>query len=130
MPKTRTSFQPGQSGNPKGGVPKHRALTVLLERAGAKTVQVDGKSISGKRWLSIAMWELLTRAAVTLPDGRTIEVEPKDWLETVKWLYAHVDGPPRQSAAGTADDPIHMVSWVDFVRGARDNDTDAEPSTE
>jgi len=112
MPKTRTSFQPGQSGNPKGTPPKHRALTALLERAGAKTVLVDGKNVSSKRWLAGALWQVITSASVTMPDGRTFDVEPKDWLETVKWLYAHVDGPPRQGAAGTEDDPVHSVGYT------------------
>jgi hypothetical protein len=30
-----------------------------------------------------------------MPDGSRMIVDPKDWLETVKWVYAHIDGPPK-----------------------------------
>ena len=122
------TWQKGQSGNPKGGPVKNRALTALLERAGSKVVIVDGRKVAGKRWLAAAMWELVTTGAVTLPSGNVLIVEPKDWLETVKWLYAHIDGPARQPATGKVDDPIHsVISWAEFVQGARDSDPSPSP---
>ena len=81
------TWQKGQSGNPKGGPVKNRALTALLERAGSKVVIVDGRKVAGKRWLAAAMWDLVTTGAVTLPSGNVLVVEPKDWLERhVGWL--------------------------------------------
>lgn len=51
--------------------------------------------MSGKRFIAQALWELATTGRVTLPDGTAWTVEPKDWLETVKWLYVHIDGPAK-----------------------------------
>jgi hypothetical protein len=99
----------GQSGNPKGAPPKSRALTALLERAGSRTVEVDGKKVSGKRWLADALWQLTTTGTVTLPTGRVLVVEPKDWLETVKWLYVHIDGPAKQQTEHEGAITVHVV---------------------
>ena len=52
--------------------------------------------MSGKRWLAYALWELITTLRVTLPEGRIIVTEPEGWFEVVKFLYAQVDGPPKQ----------------------------------
>jgi len=57
----------------------------------------DGKRMSGKRFLAVALWELVTTGKVTMPDGTAWTVEPRDWLETVKWLYVHIDGPAKQA---------------------------------
>jgi hypothetical protein len=94
-PTGKGGFRPGQSGNPAGRPPKSRALTEILERGGAKTVLVDGKPMSGKRYIARALWELATTGRVTLPDGTSWTVDPKDWLDTVKWLYVHIDGPAK-----------------------------------
>ena len=90
------TWQPGETGNPNGRPLKNRALTTLLERAGSKSLTAAGKRTSGKRWLAHALWELVTTGKVTMPDGSAMQVEPRDWLDTVKWLYGHVDGPARQ----------------------------------
>ena len=74
------------------------------------------------------MWELLTRAAVTLPDGRTIEVEPKDWLETVKWLYAHVDGPPKAQTEQTGMITVQVV-YEDYLGPAEADPDSTEGET-
>jgi len=88
----------GQSGNPKGRPPKSRAMTALLERAGAKTVELsDGKRIAGRRFVALAMWELATTGQVTMPDGKVWTITPAEWFDAVKWIYAQVDGAPKQS---------------------------------
>ena len=91
-------WQPGQSGNPKGRPPKARAMTALLERAGAKTVEMpDGKRIAGRRFVASAMWEMATTGQVTMLDGQVWKVTPAEWFDAVKWIYAQVDGAPKQS---------------------------------
>jgi len=89
-------FPPGVSGNPRGRPPKSRALTDLLTKALGRTLETQGKKVSGKRLLARLVVDVLTTGRATFPDGRVLEVAPKDWLEFAKWLYQHVDGPARQ----------------------------------
>ena len=50
------------------------------------------------------MAEVLTTGQAKFPDGKLLDVSGKDWLEFVKWVYTHVDGPPKQELelSGTA----------------------------
>ena len=84
-------------------------MTAILERAGSRSIVLpDGKKIAGKRWLAFAFWELVTTGAVTLPSGKKLEVEPKDWIETGKWLYKHIDGDAlaRHEVTGAEGKPL------------------------
>lgn len=87
-------FQPGQSGNIKGRPPKKRALTEILERAGGRSVNHDGRRVAGRRALAAMVWEGLLTGVVSFPDGKSIRLGPADWKDLVKWLYTHIDGPP------------------------------------
>ena len=40
-------------------------------------------------------WEGLTTGKVTFPDQTILELSPTDWKDLLKWIYAHVDGPPK-----------------------------------
>ena len=97
-------WKQGQSGNPKGRPVKERAITTLLEKGGSKTVDLDGKRVSGKRLLVRYVWEALLYGQVTLapltPDAKpeVLIFSPSDWKDLVKWLYAQVDGPPKVEA--------------------------------
>jgi len=95
--KNQTSWTQGKSGNPNGRPLKNRALTKLLESAGNVTVEVKGqeKKTARKRIIAESIWELVTNGKATLPDGTLLEVEPSDWLGLVKWIYNHIDGPPK-----------------------------------
>ena len=88
-------FQKGQSGNPNGRPPKNRALTDLLETAGNVTVDVDGKKVARKRIVAGLAWELLANGEAVLPNKRKLTLDPGDWLGLYKWIYQHIDGPPR-----------------------------------
>jgi hypothetical protein len=89
------NWKPGQSGNPNGRPKKDRALTEILKRAGSHTVEVDGKNISGRQLLARMTWEGLTTGSVTFPDGKTLQLSPADWKDLLKWIYTHIDGPPK-----------------------------------
>ena len=87
-------FKKGQSGNPNGRPPKSRALTDLLRREGSAQVSHDGRKLGGGELLALLLWQIATAGKAKFPDGTVLEVGPRDWLETVKWLYAQIDGPP------------------------------------
>lgn len=127
MARNQTTWEKGQSGNPRGRPPKARALTAILERAGAKTVtikQADGteRKLPGRRFIALAMWELATTGKVTLPSGVSWMVEPQDWLETVKWLYSHIDGPARQAVELSGPDGGPVTFRVVYGDGKDGND--------
>lgn len=89
-------FKPGESGNPNGRPKKHRGLSEALEKAGSKTVEVDGKRVSGKNLAAQMAWELVTTGSVTVVGGRKMQADLDEWLAALKWIYGQVDGPPKQ----------------------------------
>lgn len=112
MPK----FQPGQSGNPKGRPPKERALTTILERAGGKTLEVDGKRVSGRNLVARMVWEGVTTGIVKFPDGKVLALSPTDWKDMLKWIYQHIDGPPRAEVDLTSDGEKITVQFINDWR--------------
>jgi hypothetical protein len=43
------------------------------------------------------LWQVIEHGKAELPNNIVLEVAPKDWLETAKWLYTHIDGAPKQT---------------------------------
>jgi hypothetical protein len=71
--------------------------------------------LSGGELLARLLWEIATTGRAKFPDGTELEVGPKDWLETVKWLYAHIDGPapkpePVDPDEGLTDEDLEKMS--------------------
>ena len=98
-------------GNPNGRPPKNRALTEILTRAGSKTLEVAGKRISGKRLMACLAWQIATTGKATFPNGTVLEASPRDVMDIWKWLYTHIDGPPRTELDVTTDGkPIEIVA--------------------
>ena len=120
-------FQKGQSGNPNGRPPKSRALTEILERGGSKTVEIDGKHISGKRLVSMYVWELATTGKVQF-EGRELRVTSvREWADIVKWIYSHIDGQPKSEIDLTHDGELKVI--IERVNDTSDP-TDFDPETD
>lgn len=117
-------FKPGKSGNPNGRPKKERTLTAILEQAGAKSVQVGDKGVSGKHLVARMVWEGMTTGTITFPDKTEMKLKPYYWLELVKWMYAHVDGPPR--AEMDVSQSGEMIIRVVF-EGSDDNAAEVAP---
>lgn len=47
------------------------------------------------------VWEAATTGRVTFPTGEALKVAADDWFDVVKWIYTHVDGPPKQGVEVT-----------------------------
>lgn len=97
MTENKGWIKPGEVRNPGGRPPKTRALTAILEAEGAKAIDVDGARVARKRLIARLTWELMTTGRATFPDGTVMQASPKDWLETVRWTYGHIDGAAKQT---------------------------------
>jgi len=93
-------------------------MTAILEKRGSRTLEdVDGKRRSGKRIVARAMWELATTGQTTLPqpDGSVMQlsIDGAGWFDVVKWLYQHIDGPPKMQAEISGAVSVNFISNVD-----------------
>ncbi len=87
-------FVKGQSGNYKGRPPKERALTAILQAAlDRKFGEIALKQIMAKKMaFAIATGEIeFTNGKKT----RRIKLDSDQWMQLIKFVYSHVDGPAR-----------------------------------
>lgn len=114
----------GRTNNPNGRPPKERSLTALLEKAGNVTVpDADGKPIAGKRLVAQYVWEALTTGSVLMPNGYAMHFDAKEWAALAKWVYAQVDGPPRQEVDLTSGGDA-LTFTIEIDRRDADDDSD------
>jgi len=121
------SWKKGQSGNPQGRPKKNRALTEILARAGSKTIEdADGKRRSGKRIMARLLWQAATTGSVQFPKRKETMIIPfSDWLGIVKFIYGHIDGPPKQALdVTTGGEPLVLRVIYDG-----DGDTPSPPTS-
>lgn len=116
----------GVSGNPAGRPKKDRALTDILEKAGKRSVEIEGQKVAKNRFLAAAVWQAVTEKQVTLPTGEIIELRTDEWWEAVKFIYRHIDGPPRAGLDVTTNG--RALNWKDFIDG--EGSPDAGPDSE
>lgn len=84
MPKNQTSWQKGQSGNPKGR-PKKK-LTQILAAVAEDSPQDHSQQ------LAASLWQFATTGQVTLGENTLTAENVREWFDAVKWIYEHIDG--------------------------------------
>lgn len=88
--KNATSFKPGQSGNPKGGIKKHESITNIIKQYMDEKQKVSGakKNISNKMLLVKKAFQLALKGDMT----------------AIKFIVNYHDGMPPQKMDLTADE--------------------------
>lgn len=110
------AWKKGESGNPNGRPQKNRTLTAILERTGGgKKVYSNGQT--PRKLLAELLWQAATTGEVTFPGDETAtSLDMQDWIGVVKFIYQHIDGPPKSEVdvnhAGALD--------VKVIEGPRD----------
>ena len=100
----------GNRNNPKGRPPKNKALTTALEASLARTMDVDGKRVSGKRVLADLVVSFVTTGKAFFPGEEEMSViSISDWVGMVKWVYERVDGKPVQPIEGSGDEGEFVI---------------------
>lgn len=87
------AWKKGESGNAKGRPTKNRALTTILEKAG--NAKRTAGAAPAKKMLADLMWQAATEGAVEFSHGNQLVLEASDWIGVIKFLYQHIDGPPK-----------------------------------
>lgn len=74
---------------------KDRTWTKLLEAAGSRSVNHPRFEVTLTRRKLIAEMVLtaLTDGVIVFMDEREVQIGSKEWLEMVRWVYTHIDGP-------------------------------------
>ena len=100
MAASRTSFEKGKSGNPKGRPPKSRALTAILEKSGERKIARDGKQVAIRQVVADSLWDALKTGVLTLENGVTLAIKDlEEYMAIFKFVHGATDGPPPAAMA-------------------------------
>lgn len=79
-------------------VSNDRTWTTLLNAAGSRVVthpQFE-HSMTRRKLIAEMVLHAITSGEVHFINGTTIQIGSKEWVDFVKWLYVHIDGPAPQ----------------------------------
>lgn len=97
-----------------GKVSKDRTWTKLLEAAGSRVVQHPQyeQTLTRRKLIAEMVLTAITNGKIFYLDGSESQIGSKEWVDFVKWLYTHIDGPAPQrmqlSGGGPEDQPIRV----------------------
>lgn len=94
-----------------------RAMTQILSEAGNMADMIpmpDGQRIlTKKEIIARAVWQAITEGRVILPvSGVTMTIGARDWLDMVKWVYNHIDGPARIENELTDEELVDVAETI------------------
>lgn len=83
---------------PPKDIPYQRELAYLIGQSGSDQIYADAiaKHIPVREYMAKMLWEFVTEGRITFADGTYISCDDYgQWLQTVKFLTNHLDGPAR-----------------------------------
>ena len=77
----------------------------------------NGQKIARKRIIAELIMQVASTGRAEFPDGTSIDVSPKDWLDMLWKIYGQIDGPPKSEFDMTSDgEKIEGVSVIEVVK--------------
>lgn len=125
-------LQKGQTNNRAGRPPKGRALAERLSAALNKSRIIDGKNRKKAVILADVVIDALIDGKITLPNGREVWLEPREWIDITKFVFGHVDGPAKtqHELTGANGGPLVIKGYVTINPDDWDKtDSDIQPAT-
>lgn len=115
MAKSKTSFKPGQSGNPAGRPPNEAALRNILRDASLTTVSYNNERMARRQVIAEILWVAATTGRLSF-DGRNDILTASDYLNLVKFLVTTIDPVRSEVDVTTGGDAINSISLIEVVR--------------
>jgi hypothetical protein len=99
-----------------GKPPIRRIIAHYMKLAGKENVDVQamGKRMSYRKYLGIMLWDAATMGEMYFADGTKVQITDfKDWLDLVKYMSNHMDGPAVQDATFVGVNVFKVYSGID-----------------
>lgn len=95
--------------------PKRKLAARLTTQLRRKILAAPlGKEVTREEYIARMLTDLATNMETQTVDGTTIKiVDPKEWLDIVKFMHSHLDGPPNQEAQFSGVNIFKVYAGVD-----------------